>query len=75
MPINVINNVGVGCRQEVNASLPNDTPHAYLTDVVQSEVSATRIRAAVQSHDTEALQTMVPIAVVNYIEKYGLYKN
>ncbi|HEX7721313.1 MAG TPA: nicotinate-nucleotide adenylyltransferase [Pyrinomonadaceae bacterium] len=75
MPINVINNFGVGCRQWGNASSPNDTPHAYLTDVVQSEVSATRIRAAVQSRDTEALQTMVPIAVANYIEKYGLYKN
>jgi len=46
-----------------------------LTDVVQSDVSATRIRAAVQSHDLPSLQTMVPIAVANYIEKYGLYKN
>lgn len=75
MPINVINNFGRGCRQLTNASSPNETPHAYLTDVVQSEVSATRIRAAVQSRDTDALQTMVPIAVANYIEKYGLYKN
>jgi nicotinate-nucleotide adenylyltransferase len=75
MPINVINNFGRGCRQLINASSHNETPHAYLTDAVQSEVSATRIRAAVQSHDTAALQTMVPIAVANYIEKYGLYKN
>ncbi|PYS71015.1 MAG: nicotinate (nicotinamide) nucleotide adenylyltransferase [Acidobacteria bacterium] len=75
MPINVTNNFGRGCRQLTNASSHNETPHAYLTDVVQSEVSATRIRAAVQSHDMAALQTMVPIAVANYIEKYGLYKN
>ena len=75
MPINVINNFGRGCRQLINASSHNETPHAYLTDVVQSEVSATRIRAAVQSRDTDALQTMLPIAVANYIEKYGLYKN
>jgi len=75
MPINVINNFGRGCRQSTNASSPNETPHAYLTDVVQSDVSATRIRAAVQSQDTDALQTMVPMAVANYIEKYGLYKN
>lgn len=75
MPINVVNNFGRGCRQLINASSHNETPHAYLTDAVQSEVSATRIRAAVQSHDTAALQTMVPIAVADYIEKYGLYKN
>lgn len=75
MPINVINNFGHGCRQLINASSHNETPHAYLTDVVQSKVSATRIRAAVQSRDTDALQTMVPVAVANYIEKYGLYKN
>lgn len=75
MPINVINNFGRGCRQLINASSPNETPHAYLTDVVRSEVSATRIRAAVQSRDTDALKTMVPVAIANYIEKYGLYKN
>ena len=75
MPITVVNNFGRGSGQLTNASSHNETPHAYLTDVVQSGVSATRIRAAVQSRDTDALQTMVPIAVANYIEKYGLYKN
>src|SRR5438874_8304750 len=75
MPITTVNIFGRGCRQLDIASMHNETPHALLTDVVQSEVSATRIRAAVQSHDMAALQTMVPIAVANYIEKYGLYKN
>ena len=75
MPISVVDIFGRGCRQLDIASMHNETPHALLTDVVQSEVSATRIRAAVQSHDTAVLQTMVPIAVANYIEKYGLYKN
>ncbi len=75
MPISVVNNFGNGSHQRDIARTHNDTPHALLTDVVQSEVSATRIRAAVQSHDMAALQTMVPIAVANYIEKYGLYKN
>ena len=75
MPITVVNNFGIGSHQREIASMHNETPHALLTDVVQSEVSATRIRAAVHSHDTAALQTMVPIAVASYIEKYGLYKN
>ena len=75
MPISVVNIFGRGCRQLDIASMHHETPHALLTDVVQSEVSATRIRVAVQSRDTAALQTMVPIAVANYIEKYGLYKN
>ena len=75
MPITIVNNFGNGSHQSDIARTHNDTPHALLTDVVQSEVSATRIRAAVQSHDMAALQTMVPIAVANYIEKYGLYKN
>src|SRR5437764_2685972 len=72
MPITTVNIFGRGCRQLDIASMHNETPHALLTDVVQSEVSATRIRVAVQSRDTAALQTMVPIAVANYIEKYGL---
>jgi nicotinate-nucleotide adenylyltransferase len=75
IPISVVNNCGAGSHQRDIARMHNDAPHALLTDVVQSEVSATRIRAAVQSRDTDALQTMVPIAVANYIEKYGLYKN
>ena len=75
MPINVVNNLGAGCRQLTNARAHHGTPHAFLTDVVKSEVSATRIRAAVQSRDIAALQTMVPIPVANYIEKHGLYKN
>ncbi len=75
MPITVVNNFGIGCRQWGNATTHNDEPQAFLTDVVRSEVSATRIRAAVESHDMAALRTMVPSAVANYIEKYGLYKN
>lgn len=75
MPITVVNNFGIGSHQSDIAKMHNNTPRALLTDVVQSEVSATRIRAVVQAHDMAGLQTMVPIAVANYIEKYGLYKN
>jgi len=39
------------------------------------DVSATKIRAAVESDSRELLAAMVLPAVANYIEKYGLYKN
>ena len=75
MPITVVNNFGSGCRQSTNASVRNDTPQAFLTDVVESDVSATRIRRAVESNDLPALAAMVPPTVAKYIEKYDLYKN
>ncbi|MFN2576248.1 MAG: nicotinate-nucleotide adenylyltransferase [Pyrinomonadaceae bacterium] len=75
MPVTLVNTFGAGGHQRDVARMHHDTPHALFTDVVQSEVSATRIRMALQSQDTAALQTMVPIEVAHYIEKYGLYKN
>jgi nicotinic acid mononucleotide adenylyltransferase len=39
------------------------------------DVSATRIRATVQSNDWATLNDMVPAPVASYIEKYELYKN
>jgi nicotinate-nucleotide adenylyltransferase len=75
MPITVVNIFGGGCRQWDIARMHHDTPHALLTDVVQSDVSATAIRAAVQSDDLASLKTMVPLSVANHIEKYGLYRN
>jgi nicotinic acid mononucleotide adenylyltransferase len=39
------------------------------------DVSATRIRVAVQTNDEAGLQTMVPPAVARYIDKYNLYRN
>ncbi len=49
-------------------------PRMFLTDAALVDVSATKIRAAVQSGDRESLQAMVPPAVAHHIEKYGLYK-
>jgi len=56
--------------------LSRDTgPQVFVTDAAMVDVSATKIRAAVESDSRELLQAMVPPAVANYIEKYGLYKN
>lgn len=54
-------------------------PGVFLTDAAMVDVSASRIRAAVQSlgqsDDGTALREMVPAAVASYIEKYDLYRN
>jgi nicotinic acid mononucleotide adenylyltransferase len=62
-------------RDEV-ADLPIDEtgPRVFITDAAMVDVSATTIRAAVQSGDRESLRAMTPPAVADYIEKYGLYK-
>jgi len=63
-------------EQSVLDSLSRDTcPHVFVTDAAMVDVSATKIRAAVESDSRELLAAMVLPAVANYIEKYGLYKN
>jgi len=61
-------------RDEVADLLGRETTRVFITDAAMVDVSATKIRAAVRSGDRESLQAMVPPAVANYIEKYGLYK-
>lgn len=71
-------------RQEISELLDGDTgPGIFLTDAVMIDVSATRIRAAVQlnaqsnakSSDCATLKATVPAPVASYIEKYELYRN
>jgi nicotinic acid mononucleotide adenylyltransferase len=50
-------------------------PRVFITNVAMIDVSATRIRAAVQTKDGSGLQSMVPPAVARYIDKYNLYRN
>jgi len=50
-------------------------PRVFITNVAMIDVSATRIRVAVQTNDEAGLKTMVPPAVARYIEKYDLYRN
>jgi len=49
-------------------------PRVFITNVAMIDVSATRIRVAVQANDEAGLQTMVPPAVARYIDKYNLYR-
>jgi nicotinate-nucleotide adenylyltransferase len=66
-------------QQEISELLGDSGPHVFLTDVAMVDVSATRIRATVQSsaqsNDWATLNEMVPAPVASYIEKYELYRN
>jgi nicotinate-nucleotide adenylyltransferase len=50
-------------------------PRVFITDVANVHVSATTIRSLARVGDIEGLKTMMPAAVIDYIEKHGLYKN
>lgn len=50
-------------------------PRVFITNVAMIDVSATRIRVAVQTKDGAGLSPMVPPAVARYIDKYNLYRN
>jgi nicotinic acid mononucleotide adenylyltransferase len=43
--------------------------------VVNVDVSATTMRSLARVGDVEELKTMMPAAVIDYIEKHRLYKN
>jgi len=49
-------------------------PRVFITNVAMIDVSATRVRVAVQANDESGLQAMVPPAVARYIDKYNLYR-
>jgi nicotinic acid mononucleotide adenylyltransferase len=53
----------------------NQNPHAFITDAVMMDISASAIRAAARAGESQRLREMVPDAVANYIEKYALYRN
>jgi len=46
----------------------------YFTDVVMNDVSATRIRRIASEGRTEELVNLVPGPVLEYIKKYGIYR-
>jgi nicotinate-nucleotide adenylyltransferase len=67
-------------RQEIAELAGSDSgPRVFLTDAAMIDISATRIRAAIQSsarsNDSATLKEMVPAPVASYIEKYELYRN
>jgi len=51
------------------------TPNIFFTDAVMKDVSATRIRRLASEGRTEELTDLLPPAVLEYIKKYGIYKN
>jgi nicotinate-nucleotide adenylyltransferase len=50
------------------------TPGIYFTDVVMNDVSATRIRQLASEGRMEQLTELLPPAVLEYIKKYGIYR-
>jgi nicotinate-nucleotide adenylyltransferase len=51
------------------------TPGIYFTDVVMKDVSATRIRQLAGEGRSDELTGLLPTPVLEYIKKYGIYKN
>ena len=71
-------------RKKISALLDSSSvPGVFLTDAAMVDISASRVRAAVQSkgqsnarsNDWGTLKEMVPAPVASYIEKYKLYRN
>ena len=50
------------------------TPGIFFTDVVMKDVSATRIRRLASEGRTDALADLLPAVVLEYIKKYGIYR-
>jgi len=73
MPVPVLNVLGQGCRQWDMMKMPNASPHVYLTDAVQLNISAVQIRAALKAGDIAGAAEMLPAPVAAYIEKHRLY--
>jgi len=57
------------------ASTSRRTTGIYFTDAVMKDVSATRIRRLASEGRTDELTDLLPPAVLEYIKKYGIYKN
>jgi len=60
---------------EAKAAPGRRTPNIFFTDVVMKDVSATRIRRLASEDRTDELTDLLPAPVLEYIKKYGIYKN
>ena len=56
------------------AATSRGTPGIFFTDVVMKDVSATRIRRLASEGRTEELTDLLPGPVLEYIKKYGIYR-
>ena len=59
---------------ETKAAPGRRTPKIFFTDVVMKDVSATRIRRLASEGRTEELTELLPGPVLEYIKKYGIYR-
>jgi nicotinate-nucleotide adenylyltransferase len=57
------------------ATTSRRTPGIYFADVVMKDVSATRIRQLAGEGRSDELTGLLPTPVLEYIKKYGIYKN
>src|SRR5215212_10883954 len=55
-------------------SMPRDARGIFFTDVVMNDVSATSIRRLANEGRTEELVKFLPGPVLDYIRKYGIYR-
>ena len=56
------------------AKYDGQTPKIFFTDVVMKDVSATRIRRLASEDRTDELTDLLPAVVLEYIKKYGIYR-
>jgi nicotinic acid mononucleotide adenylyltransferase len=63
---------GVGALQ---GDVRDDGARIFLTDVVMKDVSATDIRRRASEGRFEELAGLLPGPVLEYIQKYRIYKN
>jgi nicotinate-nucleotide adenylyltransferase len=77
----VTTHVGAICERIVDlrgklfkAATSRRTPKIFFTDVVMKDVSATRIRRLASEGRSEELTDLLPAAVLEYIKKYGIYR-
>jgi nicotinate-nucleotide adenylyltransferase len=66
---------GLGEKEVAAALSKKKEPRVFITDAVMVDASATDIRIAARAGDREKLAELIPARVVDYIEKYGLYRN
>jgi nicotinate-nucleotide adenylyltransferase len=59
---------------ETKAAPGRRTPKIFITDVVMRDVSATGIRQLASEGRTKELTELVPAAVLEYIQKYRIYR-
>lgn len=62
----------IDLRQKNELRITNDESRIYITDAVQLDISATKIRRNIKENKTD-WHKLVPVEVAKYIKKYDLY--